>query len=270
MQVGLPGQKQILICQVYWEWQFLKEVNDSSKSLVAQFDRWKLFLNQWERALNTSHEVLVLGDVNINHLDWSLPVGRQSNQTYKLKSLIEELFNRILPFGVSQCVTVPTIFMQGQSPTGLDHFYTNRPEKLSAVQSKFCGSSDHKIIYATRYSRSMTKNARYVVKRCYQNFSLKHFLMDLAKVSWLDLYLSDDLNIAVDLFYSKYVAILNTHAPVRIIQTRKKYVPWLSDKSKNLIEERNNAQKTASISQCVNDWNKFKKTKKQSYKYFET
>ena len=259
MQVGLPGQKQILICQVYREWQILGQDNDTSKSLAAQFDRWKLFINQWERALNTGQEVLVLGDININHLDWALPAGRQSSQTYKLKLLIEELFNRILPFSVSQCVTVPTRFMQGQSPTGLDHFYTNRPEKLSVVQSKFCGSSDHKIIFTTRYSKSMTKNARYIVKRCYKNFSLKDFLMDLAKISWLDLYLSDDVNIAVDLFYDKYVSILDLHAPIRTIQTRKKYVPWLSDKTKKMIEERNNAQKIASRTQSVDDWNKFKK-----------
>ena len=40
IQVGLPRQKQILICQVYREWQLLGQQNDSSKSLEAQLNRW--------------------------------------------------------------------------------------------------------------------------------------------------------------------------------------------------------------------------------------
>ena len=107
MQVGLPRQKQILVCQTYREWQLLHQQDNSSKSVEAQLSRWVHFLEQWERALDTGLEVIVLGDVNINHLDWALPSSRQSNQTKKLKTLIEELLQRIFPHSVSQCVTVP-------------------------------------------------------------------------------------------------------------------------------------------------------------------
>ena len=69
MQVGLPRQKQILVCQTYREWQLLHQQDNSSKSVEAQLSRWVHFLEQWERALDTGLEVIVLGDVNINHLD---------------------------------------------------------------------------------------------------------------------------------------------------------------------------------------------------------
>ena len=175
LQVGLPNQKQILICQFYREWQLMNQQDRSSQSVQAQLYRWGMFLSQWEKALDSGLEVLVLGDMNINHLDWSLPIGQQSSQTTKLRPLIEELFNRIFPHSVSQCVTVATRFMQGQQPTGLDHFYTNRPDKLSVVQTQFVGGSDHKIIFATRYSKVFKKNARYVQKRCYGAFDINGF-----------------------------------------------------------------------------------------------
>ena len=94
-------------------------------------NRWIIFLDQWERALDTGMEVIVTGDMNLNHLDWTSPPATQSSQTTKLRPLIDKLFQSIFSHSVSQCITVPTRFMNGQSPSGLDHFYTNRPEKLS-------------------------------------------------------------------------------------------------------------------------------------------
>ena len=137
LQVGLPNQKQFLVCQTYREWQLLKQEDGSSKSIEAQMERWLIFLDQWEKALESGLEVLVAGDVNLNHLDWSSPPGLQSSQTVRLRPLVDQLFQRIFPQSVSQCVTVPTRFMCGQSPSGLDHLYTNRPDRLSAVETHF-------------------------------------------------------------------------------------------------------------------------------------
>ena len=125
MQVGLPKQKQILVCQTYREWQLLGQQDGSSKSINAQMNRWIVFLDQWEQAIETGLEVIVTGDININHLDWSASPGMQSSQTVKLRPPVDELFHRIFSSGFSQCVTVPTRFMYGQTPSGLDHFWFN-------------------------------------------------------------------------------------------------------------------------------------------------
>ena len=88
LEIGLPNKRKILVCQVYREWQLLNQVDGSSQSVNAQLQRWNTFLGQWESALNSGYEVLVLGDMNLNHLDWSQPLGRQSSQTAKLRTLI--------------------------------------------------------------------------------------------------------------------------------------------------------------------------------------
>ena len=263
LQVGLPNQKQIIIGQFYREWQLLGQQDRSSNSVQAQLNRWVLFLSQWENALNSGLEVLVLGDMNINHLDWYLPIGQQSSQTTRLRPLIDELFSRIFPHSVSQCVTVATRFMQGQQPTGLDHLYTNRPDKLSAVQTQFCGGSDHKMISATRYSKAFKKSARYIQKRCYGDFDMNGFLDEVAKISWWDLYQSDDVELAVDIFSNKFLRVLDQFAPFKTIQTRTKYASWLSSDTKNLINKRNVAQSQAAASKSVYDWNKYKRIRNE-------
>ena len=97
VQIGLPGKKQILVCQTYREWQELgqSDRNMSSKTVDVQLKRWVVFLDQWEKALDSGMEVIVCGDVNLNHLDWCLPSYQQSGQTKKLMPLIERLFEKL-------------------------------------------------------------------------------------------------------------------------------------------------------------------------------
>ena len=87
-------------------------------------------------------------------MNWTETNLPNSNQTSRLKPLIEELFNRIFPLGVKQCVNVASRVWPGQQSTGLDHYYTNKPAKLSEVQVQHRGGSDHKLIFAIRYARN--------------------------------------------------------------------------------------------------------------------
>ena len=259
LQVGMPNQRQFLVCQTYREWQYLRQHNNSSKSIESQFSRWMMFLDQWERALNTGLEVLVIGDININHLDWSCPLGMQSSQTVKLRPLINELFQRIFPHSVTQCVTVPTRFMSHQTPTGLDHLYTNRPDKLTKVETQFCGGSDHKLVFAIRKSKSIIKQSRYIHKRCYKSFDLDAFMYDLENIKWWEVYKCDYVEQAVEHFTNTFVALLDKHIPLRVIQIRKNYVPWLSDQTKQLMEERDLAHRLVASSSRQDDWLTYKK-----------
>ena len=197
MEVGLPNHKKFLVCQAYREWQLLGQADRSSLSVPEQLNRWTVLLDQWERALDTGLEVHLLGDLNINHCNWTNPNLPASSQTYKLKSLISALFNQILPQGVSQLVVGPTRHWPGQVSTGLDHYYTNRPDKLSPVQTQHCGGSDHMLVHAKRYSRSIKSRPRYVRKRSFKNFNSESFVQAVQQLSWVELYLCNDVNLAV-------------------------------------------------------------------------
>ena len=145
---------------MYREWQLLG--HHDTGTVAAQLARWVLLLDQWEKVLSTGLDVVVCVDMNINYLDWTLPSNMQSSQRRKLKPLIGQLFDRIFPHSVTQCVSGATRVRTGQPGTGIDHMYTNRLGKLSQVQAQYWGGSDHKLILATRHSNMIRKNIRYV------------------------------------------------------------------------------------------------------------
>ena len=139
-EVGLPNHKRFLVSQSYREWQYTNQGgNRISNSIPEQLSRWLIFLDQWEAALATGMEVHCLGDMNINHCNWTQSDLSRTNQTYKLRDLVSELFTRIIPLGVSQHVSGATRHFPGQVSAGLDHYFTNEPSKLSQVQKHHCG-----------------------------------------------------------------------------------------------------------------------------------
>ena len=99
-------------------------------------------------------------DANLDFCKWTRDDLQAADSTSRLKTLINHLFNTIFPHGVSQVVSVPTRAWPGQAAAGLDHIYTNKPEKLSSIYAEFAGGSDHKLIKVTRFVKSIKRAVR--------------------------------------------------------------------------------------------------------------
>ena len=259
VEVGLPNKRKILIGNVYREWGYMRQDDPLlSRDMSEQMSRWVTFLGQWERALAEGKEVIVLGDMNMNHLDWTKDDNTACNQTKKLRPLIDELFLRIFPHGVSQLVTTATRVAPHQPESGLDHFFTNTPSKLSPVQVITNGASDHKILLATRYATSLKRNVRYVTKRCFKNFNKEDFISAVRQINFWQIYNCNDVEIALQMLSGSLTTILDEMAPIRTIQIREKYAPWLSNDTKQKMAERDQAQQKAAQSKLAADWKTYK------------
>ena len=94
-----------------------------------------------------------MGDFNIDFLNFYRTDLPTNSQAYRLKPLVDELFSRVVPNGVKQCVVGATRQDRvGQPDSGLDHLWTNTPKKMSQISSQYNGS-DHKVIMGVRYSK---------------------------------------------------------------------------------------------------------------------
>ena len=259
LECGLPNQQSILICMGYRQWRLLGQEDDSSASVSEQFARWATFLANWESALSENKKVLVMMDANIDHLTWrnadNLPPGHSSNC---LKSLVNLLFEKILPLGVSQLVTGATRFEQGQPKTRLDHLYTNKPEKLSTVQTHFTGMSDHKMLKVLRFSKSFKQLPRLVRKRSFKNFDTQDFLEKLSESNMEEVLGCNNVDAATELLVEKLTQVLDSLAPIKTIQVRSNYVPGLSEETKMLQRDRNKAQEKAALSDDPEDWRQYR------------
>ena len=236
-----------------------------STSTSEQLARWTIFLGKWEEALQEGKEVIVMLDANLDFLTWRdcehLPSSHSSN---RLSDLVDALFDRILPLGVSQMVTGATRMERGQPKAGLDHIYTNKPEKLSSIQSYFTGMSDHKLLKVIRYSKSFRQNPRYVRKRSFKNFDEELFKVRLAACNLAEVLECYDVNLATERLVGKLTVILDDLAPIKTIQTRSRYAPWLSEDTKQLQKERNEAHEKASMSNDPEEWRFFRSLRNQA------
>ena len=255
LECGLPGQKGFLVCVGYRQWRLLGQEDDSSASVTEQLVRWTKFIDMWETALSEGKEVMVMMDANLDFLTWrncdNLPKHHSSN---KLKSLIDAVFSRIMPLGVSQLVTVATRMERGQPRTGLDHLYSNRPDKLSSVQTYYTGMSDHKLLKVQRFTKSFQQFQRYVRKRSFKHFDEGQFKQKLNNIKLDEVLECTDVNIATEMLTQKLTTILDDLAPIRTFQTRTQYAPWLSEETKSLKKQREEAHEKAVITDAPDDW----------------
>ena len=71
LEIHLPRQKRILVGNVYRDWQYLGQSDNSSLKIEAQLERFTTFIEQWETALGSNVECHLLGDLNLNFLEYS-------------------------------------------------------------------------------------------------------------------------------------------------------------------------------------------------------
>ena len=103
-------------------------------------------------------------------------------------------------------------------------------------------------ILAIRTSKTMKCSPKYIRKRCYKNFVPSRFISEVRKIKWLGIYLSEDVNKAVEYFTNEINRILDVMAPLKTIQIRKQYNPWISSETKDMMTERDRLHAAA----CLN------------------
>ena len=79
-----------------------------------------------------------------------------------------------------------TTWHRGAMKAGLDQVFSNKPEKLSPMETIWTGLSDHLLLKTHRWSKTMPNQAQYVKKRCFKNFDQSLFKQDIAAMPELE------------------------------------------------------------------------------------
>ena len=72
------------------------------------------------------------------------------------------------------------------------------------------------------------------------------------------MYSTTDVDMAVKLLTDKIASALDKFAPVKTIQVRPTYAPWLTEEAKELMNQRDLAQLIASQSQSQDSWRHYR------------
>ena len=108
----------------------------------------------------------------------------------------------------------------------------------------------------------MKNYTKTIKKRIYRNFDPTEFVNDirLAKQrgKFDQIHDTYDIEVAGDLFTAVFSEVLNKHAPIKVIQNRRNYVPYLSAEIKKLMAERDFFKQEAARYGDAVSYNKYK------------
>ena len=114
------------------------------------------------------------------------------------------------------------------------------------------------MISGIRRSKSFKSSPKYLRKRSYKKFDPQLFISAVKQIRWLDLYLCEDVDEAVEIFTKRITNILDVMAPMKTFQVRTKYAPLLSEETLEIMRTRDEAHKVAAESKTREAWVKYK------------
>ena len=112
--------------------------------------------------------------------------------------------------------------------------------------------SDHLGISVVKAAREVRTSPKTTKKRIYKHFSNDSFINDVRNAHengmFSAIYEANDVDKATEIFTNQFSSILDQHAPLRVIQNRSNYLPYLSETIKNTMAQRDKWKEKAAKS----------------------
>merc|ERR1712059_87903 len=127
--------------------------------------------------------------------------------------------------------------------------------------------SDHLQIEYIRTSKDVIEKPKYYVKRSYKNMDKEKFKNIIESDKNLEIAIvTDDTNVATNALQTTLLNALNELAPMKVIQQKKNRVPYITDKTYKLQNERDKMFKKARATQDMEDWKEYKNKRNEVVK----
>ena len=255
LEVGF-GRSKTHICNFYYrEWTSGK---NGRKDLSNQLEDIDHLLDIWRNSIKDDKDFVALGDMNVCSKRWD-------DSTYQCKDIankIEDFMNE------ENCSQLIHDYTRLRSVNGsmqrscIDHVTVNCVGKMSAPVILGVGKSDHLGVIITKTSKEVRTYARTTRKRVYKNFKKEDFLHDIEEAKkagkFNAIFTTDSPDDAFDTFSNSFCEVLDRHAPIKVIQNRNEYVPYISPHLKQLMAERDKSKEVAAKSGNVEDHDIYK------------
>ena len=240
IEIGYGRSKPHFFSFFYREWTSC--VRQSNRYQAEDLDH---LLNNWRACTAVNKDFIAMGDMNICAVRMDTPNYEHANLANQLRDfLLEEDCTQL----IDQYTRIRKVKDTIQR-SALDHAVVNCIQKISTPVIVGIGKSDHLGIFLTKSSREIRSNPRTTKKRVYKNFDSSAFRQDMIAAknggAFIEVHNTDDENKAFETFEREYSKILNKHAPIKVIQNRSNYCPYIDKDLKKLMEERDYVKEVA-------------------------
>ena len=156
-----------------------------------------LLLPLLEKLSNKNRQILIIGDFNINLLNYD---------NKNTANFLDTMFS----YSSLPLINTPTR-LTGHSKTLIDNIFCNKP-MLHITAANI--SSDHLIQFFIEPSSTNAKLEQTCkLQQCYRNFHKTKFKNELHKISWKEHCSNPDSNVALEHFLQIINKLLDKHAP---------------------------------------------------------
>ena len=251
VKITSKGRKPLVIGGLYREFHHLLQPSpNNTDDWALQIARWKTTIASWKRA-SLNSKCIVVGDLNIDFLQWHLP-------TYRLKKLAQLIQDEIVTLGFCQLIKSITRSWPGQPSSILDHILTNLPGNIMSTANTVRSSSDHNVISLIIRTRDRKEQCQEVLRRDRSKINVERYIMKIKNIDWKELFESTDINIINSVFETKVGAILEEEAPLKSYQHRSNFKSWLTPELKLQMEIRDTKRELARQTNDKKHWKEYR------------
>ena len=213
---------------------------------ILQEERWRRIVGKWEK-ISRGQKCIVIGDLNLDHLRWVNPESH-------LERMVEDIKEFIETSGFQQLISNYTRSWNMQADSCLDHTWSNCQLRTISTFNEDRASSNHNVIGIDISLKDIKVGGHNIIKRMWKDFDAKKFVENLKLLDWSSILLEDNVDVANSLIEDLLNSVIDTLAPMRMIQVRTWFNNWISDSTKLDMKSRDQARNKARQSSCEEDW----------------
>lgn len=168
------------------------------------------------------NEVITVGDINLNSIDWNKEVQERTDHDKSLDKLVVMLKEEILNKDTIKLNKEPTWNIVN-NPKCIDHMYTNNPQKIKHFTTEEHIDVDHTIQILIREGQIESQGPMYIKTRKMKDFNNNDFMKRITEHPQYIEALTDKDPDEIAIKTQKILTeILDEIAPIKKIQIRQK------------------------------------------------
>ena len=179
LQIGCAGSKHFLLQNIYRQFRRLNKPDTNSQK--AQQSRWDSILEKWTKASSEQREILTMGDLNMDSLQWEKQWNEIPDYEKPKQNFYKKLRDKILINGTykinSEYTRVDS--QPGGRQACLDHIYSTNPEKINSHHTHHNTFSDHAMLELNKKCKNIKNTKKFIKIRSMKNFDKQKYCENL-------------------------------------------------------------------------------------------
>ena len=208
---------------------------------------------------SANHDILVMGETNLDWLTWNQPSAAHEGMVNKVKQDIETL-------GYYQMVSGATRTWPGQQDSLLDQVWLNCPGRKIYIKNLDRAFSDHNLVIVSLRTKNILEDRHDSEMRDRTNWNPVQCSLLIDKIDWTDLKNSTDLDFINTTLETEILNVLDKMAPVKPYQARNSNKRWVTEDLKLQMDHRNSLKQEAKQSGRRQDWDLYRQSRNQVVK----